>query len=78
MAEPYLRRSRMTDPVFGVGDKIIPIYTSDYHLTEGKVYDVVGFDPPYPDVNFTWPAYVDFHDDRGKLAVAHARRFKLA
>ena len=56
----------------------MPLYTSDYHLTVGKVYDVVGFDPPYPDWNFTWPAYVEICDDRGKLVVAHARRFKLA
>ena len=68
----------MRDPEFDVGDKFTPIYTSGYFLTEGKVYDVVGFDPPYPDVNFTWPAYVEVIDDRGKLAVAHARRFKPA
>ena len=68
----------MRDPVFNVGDKVTPIYTSGYFLTEGKVYEVVGFDPPYPDVNFTWSAYVEFLDDRGKLAVAHAGRFKLA
>ena len=68
----------MTDPVFNVGDKVTPLYTSGYHLTTGKVYDVVGFDPPYPDENFTWPAYVEVIDDRGKLVVAHARRFKPA
>ena len=68
----------MSDPVLNVGDKITPIYTSDYRLTMGKVYDVVGFDPPYPDVNFTWPAYVEVIDDRGKFVAAHARRFKLA
>ena len=66
----------MTDPVFTVGDKITPNYSSGYHLTMGKVYEVVKYDPPYPDENFTWPAYVQIHDDRGKLATAHARRFK--
>ena len=66
----------MTEPVFSVGDKVSPIYTSGYHLTEGKIYVVVSYDPPYPDENFTWPAYVQIHDDRGKLATAHARRFK--
>ena len=68
----------MSDPVFNVGDKITPLYTSGYHLTEGKVYDVVAFDPPLRAGTFPWPAYVEFHDDRGKLVVARARRFKLA
>ena len=45
---------------------------------DGEGYDVVKYDPPYPDVNFTWPAYVEVIDDRGKLVAAHARRFKLA
>lgn len=67
----------MTDPVFKKGDKITPIYSSDYHLTLGKVYVVVIYDPPFSEETFTWPAYVEFHDDRGKLVVAHARRFKL-
>lgn len=66
----------MTDPVFTVGDKVTPLYSSGYHLTLGKVYEVVKYDPPYPDENFTWPAYVEIHDDRGKLVVAHARRFE--
>lgn len=68
----------MRDPVFQKGDKITPLYLSDYHLTMGKVYEVVKFSPPFPEENFTWPAYVEFLDDRGKLAVAHARRFKPA
>ena len=67
----------MTEPVFSVGDKITPVYTSGYHLTMGKVYEVVKFEAPFPDENFTWPAYVEIIDDRGKFAVAHARRFKL-
>lgn len=54
------------------------MYLSDYHLTMGKVYVVVTYDPPFPDENSTWPAYVETHDDRGTLIVAHARRFKLA
>ena len=68
----------MRDPVFTVGDRITPVYTTAYHLTMGKVYEVVKYDPPFPDENFTWPAYVEIYDDRGKLVVAHARRFKLA
>ena len=66
----------MREPVFKAGDKVTPNYTSGYHLTMGKVYEVVSYDPPYPDENFTWPAYVEFHDDRGVLVTAHARRFK--
>ena len=66
----------MRDPVFKPGDKVTPIHLSDYHLTMGKAYVVVNYDPPYPDENFTWPAYVQIHDDRGKIATAHARRFK--
>ena len=68
----------LRDPVFSVGDKITPLYTSGYHLTLGKVYEVVKFDPPFPDRDFMWPAYVEFHDDRGVLVPAHARRFKPA
>ena len=67
-----------TDPVFNVGDKVTPTYLSDYHLTMGKVYEVVKYDPPYPDENFTWPAYVVTRDDLGIRIVTHARRFKLA
>ena len=37
----------MRDPVFNVGDKVTPLYTSGYHLTIGKVYEVVKFDPPF-------------------------------
>ena len=66
----------MRDPVFKPGDKVTPIYTSDYFLTMGKVYEVVKYGPPFREENFTWPAYVQIHDDRGKLATAHARRFK--
>ena len=68
----------MRDPVFKPGDKVSPLYLSDYHLTMGKVYEVVKFSPPFHEENFTWPAYVQIHDDRGVLVTAHARRFKLA
>ena len=68
----------MTDPVFKKGDKVAPLYTSGYHLTMGKVYVVVAYDPPFSEETFTWPAYVQFHDDSGRLTTAHARRFKLA
>ena len=67
----------MRDSVFSVGDKVSPVYTSGYHLTAGKVYEVVSYNLPFREETFTWPAYVEFHDDRGKLAVAYARRFKL-
>lgn len=65
-----------TDPVFKPGDKVTPIYVSGYFLTMGKVYVVVSYDPPFREETFTWPAYVEFHDDRGVLVTAHARRFK--
>lgn len=67
----------MRDPTFNQGDKVTPVYTSGYFLMEGKVYEVVKFEEPFPEDFFTWPAYVEIYDDRGKLAVAHARRFKL-
>ena len=67
----------MTDPVFKKGDRFTPLYTSDYHLTMGKVYVVVAYDPPFSEETFTWSAYVQFHDDRGVLVTAHARRFEL-
>lgn len=63
--------------MFNVGDKVTPNYSSGYHLTAGKVYEVVKYDPPFHEEYFTWPAYVTFHDDRGKLVTAHARRFEL-
>ena len=63
----------MTEPVFDVGDKITPVYTSDYHLTLGKVYVVVSYESSFCEETFTWPAYVEFHDDRGVLVTAHAR-----
>ena len=66
----------MTDLVFSVGDKVTPVYTSGYHLTMGKAYEVVSYDPPFHEEYFTWPAYVQIHDDRGVLVTAHARRFK--
>ena len=68
----------MRDPVFTVGDKVTPVYTSGYHLTEGKVYEVVKYEPLFPEENFTWPAYVEICDDRGKFVVAHARLFRAA
>ena len=68
----------MNDPVFKAGDKVTPVYSSDYHLTMGKVYEVVTYDPPFSEETFTWPAYVEVIDDRGKHTVAHARRFKFA
>ena len=67
----------MRDPVFNQGDKVTPLYPSGYDLTVGKVYEVVKYEAPFPDENFTWPAYVEVLDDRGKFVVAHARRFEL-
>ena len=68
----------MSDPVFGKGDKVTPLYITDYRLTVGKVYVVVTYDPPFSEEAFTWPAFVQLHDDLGRFVTAHARRFKLA
>ena len=68
----------MTDPVFEKGDKVTPLYSTGYHLTMGKVYVVVSYDPPFSEETFMWSAYVQIHDDLGRLVTAHARRFKLA
>ena len=68
----------MVEHVFEKGDKVTPVYSSGYHLTMGKVYVVVTYDPPFSEEIFTWPAYVQIHDDLGILVTAHARRFKLA
>ena len=46
----------MTDPVFKKGDKVTPVYSSGYHLTMGKVYVVVAYDPPFNEETFTRPA----------------------
>ena len=68
-------RMMMRDPVFSKGDKVMPIYLSGYHLTMGKVTRWSA--TACPSQNYTWPAVVQIHDDRGKLSTAHARRFKL-
>lgn len=66
----------MTDPVFKTNQKITPIYTNGYAITLGKSYEVIKYEPPFMDINFTWPAYVHFVDDFRKKRIAHARRFK--
>ena len=68
----------MRDPVFKPGDKVTPNYSSGYHLTMGKVYEVVKYEAPFYYEGFKWPAYVEIIDDRGVLVTAHARRFKPA
>lgn len=57
------------------GDQITCRQPSGYCLTEGKTYEVVEFEPPFPTDRFTWPAYVVVRDDSGKLAHMHAQRF---
>ena len=66
----------MTEPVFNPGQKITPVYTDGYHITLGKEYEAVMYEPVWADVNYIWPAYVHFVDDYGKKCIAHARRFK--
>ena len=65
----------MTDPVFVKGQEVTPVYTDGYHITLGKAYVVVEYEPSVG-IGFTWPAYVHFVDDYGRKCISHARRFK--
>jgi hypothetical protein len=49
-----------------------------YSLTMGKPYTVLWYWPSEGSdlPGFTWPAYVDLMDDRGKKVTCHASRFK--
>lgn len=51
--------------------------SNGYNIVVGKEYKIVEFLPQYVTANFTFPRYVDFHDDNGKLCTAHAYRFDL-
>lgn len=67
------------DPVFETGQRVVCKGTDyDYNIREGKEYTVLEYTPRYREEgdSFTWPAYVDFEDDRGQRRTAHARRFK--
>lgn len=66
----------ITDPVFEVGDTVVCHADYGYPFTIGKQYTVLRYEPRYPDLNFTWPAYVHVIGDDGKKTVCHARRFK--
>lgn len=63
---------------FEVGDLVMCIHTDGYQLTEGRTYEVLKYEPRFfeEDVGFTWPAYVTITDDTGRIAVAHANRFR--
>ena len=58
-----------------VGDKVRCVGSRGYFFTTNKVYEVIGYQPEYPDQNFTWSAYVSVADDLGSEVWCHASRF---
>lgn len=58
------------------GDVLPCIGARGYNFTTGKLYTIVQYEPPVPDLNYTWPAYVQVEDDTGKLVLCHASRFE--
>lgn len=58
--------------------KIICKSNRDYNLTKNKQYEAIELEAKsqYDENRFTWPAYVKFKDDNGKICVAHATRFE--
>lgn len=66
----------MTDPVLSPGERIRCVGARDIReLTEGKVYEVLKYEPRTPDQCFTWPAYVHIINDDGAAYCCHASRF---
>lgn len=63
---------------FEVGDLVTCVRTDGYRLTEGRTYEVLKYEPRSfeEDSGFTWPAYVAFTDDTGRVAMGHATRFR--
>ena len=59
------------------GDIIICRGSYDYHLTQGKEYAVIKYEPAKMSnlPGFTWPAYVIVEDDMGKKVHCYASRF---
>ena len=66
------------DPTFKPGDKVVPFALAHYRnvFTEGRVYEVVRYEPELRDTTYTWPAYVWIINDLGELCCTHAYRFK--
>jgi len=60
-----------------VGDKVRCLASRGYSFTVGKEYTVRKYEPKCPDVNFTWPAYVEVTDDYGDIVFCHADRFEV-
>lgn len=59
-----------------VGDMVVCRASRGYHLTIGKEYEVLRYEPRYCGEYFTWPAYVVVLDDWGRRAHCHAHRFQ--
>jgi len=68
----------MVEKVFAKGQIVKGAFIRGYenHLTKGKEYIVVEYDPPCHCENFTFPAYVTVIGDHGKPTNAHAHRFE--
>lgn len=58
--------------------KIVCKQSDGYNITVGKEYEAIELEAKRREVSatsFTWPAYVQFKDDNGKICIAHASRF---
>lgn len=64
------------EPVFTVGQVVVATSSDNWLLTKGKQYAVVKYEPPFPDDNFTWPAYITVIGDSGKPVTGHTYRFR--
>lgn len=67
----------MNAPVFVKGQVVVATHIEGYrnHLTEGKEYVVVEYDPPCRVDNYTFSAYVTVVGDLGKYVICRAHRF---
>ncbi len=69
----------MTNDTFEKGEKVKALCNYAYQITEGKIYEVVKYEPEYCDRRngawFTWPAYLTVIGDDGEPITGHAHRF---
>lgn len=64
------------ESVFSVGQVVVATGSYCWHLTEGKKYTVVDYQPRQVGPTFTWPAYVTVIGDSGKKVTGHTHRFR--
>lgn len=62
--------------VFEIGDHVVATGTYMHHLTEGKEYVVINYEPSVVGPTFTWPAYVTVIGNFGKPVTGHTHRFR--